>query len=179
MEYGPRALGNRSILADASNPAVQERINEAIKFRESFRPFAPSVRQEDAGLYFNWQGASPYMLFVAPVLLHRRTPVPVDYENWPLVDRLLHARSDIPAVTHVDFSARLHTVTASSNPLFYQLLTKFEELTGLGMLVNTSFNVRGEPIVCTPDDALDCFFKTKMDYLVIGNFLLSKGDQNH
>jgi len=178
MEFGPRALGNRSILADSANPAIQQRLNRKIKFRESFRPFAPSVREEDAPDYFTWQAASPYMLFVAPVAEHRRKPVPPAETGASLTERLAGIRSDVPAVTHLDYSARLQTVSRATNPLFYDLLTAFEKATGRGVLVNTSFNVRGEPIVCTPEDALRCFSQTDMDYLVVGNFLLDKQAQS-
>lgn len=174
MEFGPRALGNRSILADAANPAIQQRLNLKIKFRESFRPFAPSIRQEDVPTYFDWLLPSPYMLFVAPVAEHRRRSVPLAGAPGTLTERLTQIRSDIPAVTHLDYSARLQTVSRATNPLFYDLLTAFKATTGNGILVNTSFNVRGEPIVCTPENALQCFMLTDMDYLIIGNYMLAK-----
>ncbi|QMU29053.1 carbamoyltransferase family protein [Adhaeribacter radiodurans] len=174
MEFGPRALGNRSILADASNSQMQQRLNEKIKLREGFRPFAPSVRVEDVTRYFEWEGLSPYMLLVAPVKNNIRTPEPPEYHTLPLYNRLSHPRSSIPAVTHLNYTARLQTVTQTTNPLFYDLLTEFFILTGTGVLVNTSFNVRGEPIVCTPEDALRCYLKTDMDCLVLGNYILEK-----
>ncbi|MGB3776892.1 MAG: carbamoyltransferase [Tunicatimonas sp.] len=174
MEFGPRALGNRSILGDARHPRMQQKINRSIKFRESFRPFAPSVREEDASDYFDLRAPSPYMLQVHPVRSGRRLPAPEHSPDAPLLDRLRHARSDIPAVTHVDYSARVQTVNRDTNPLFWKLLTAFKEVTGYGLLINTSFNVRDEPIVCTPEDAYRCFTATKMDCLVLGNYLLEK-----
>lgn len=177
MEFGPRALGNRSILADASNPTIQQRMNVKIKFRESFRPFAPSVRLEDAATYFDWRGSSAYMLWVATIKKERQKSI--SEKKLPLENRLAAIRSDIPAVTHLDYTARLHTVTPETNSLFYRLLTVFDELTGCGVLVNTSFNVRGEPIVGSPEDALRCFMQTDMDYLVIGNYFLDKQAQQN
>ncbi|MDQ3290413.1 MAG: carbamoyltransferase [Bacteroidota bacterium] len=174
MEFGPRALGNRSILADATHPGMQQRLNEKIKLREAFRPFAPSVRLKDVAKYFKWEGLSPYMLMVAPVQEDLRNPEPEGYYSWPLYERLLHPRSTIPAVTHLNYSARLQTVSQATNPLYYQLLSNLNALTGNGILVNTSFNVRGEPIVCTPEDAIRCFLKTDMDCLAIGNYFLNK-----
>jgi carbamoyltransferase len=174
MEFGPRALGNRSILADPRNPEMQKRLNLKIKFREGFRPFAPSVLAEEAPAYFNLPGSSPYMLLTAPVDPARWMPEPDGYPAMPLSDRLYHLRSDIPAVTHVDYSARIQTVSRETNPRFWQLIEAFRQQTGYGLLVNTSFNVRGEPIVCTPEDACRCFRQTDMDYLVMGNFLLEK-----
>lgn len=177
MEFGPRALGNRSILGDARNPEMQKRMNLKIKYREGFRPFAPSVLAEDAGAYFELAHPSPYMLVTAPVARERRRPEPPGYAQRELYDRLYHRRSDIPAVTHVDYSARVQTVHRETNRRYWQLLDAFKALTGYGLLVNTSFNVRGEPIVCTPEEACRCFLQTDMDYLVIGNFLLEKGQQ--
>jgi carbamoyltransferase len=173
MEFGPRALGNRSILADATRPEMQARLNEKIKLREGFRPFAPSVREEDAARYFNLDVPSPYMLLVAPVNPSCRKPLPPD-----LARKLVYPRSELPAVTHVDYSARVQTVSPRDNPRFYRLLTACKAATGHGILVNTSFNVRGEPVVCTPEDALRCFMLTDMDDLVIGNFVLHKGRQS-
>jgi carbamoyltransferase len=166
MEFGPRALGGRSILADPRGPEVQRTVNLKIKFRESFRPFAPSVRAERAAEYFDLAVASPYMLLVAQV---RGASI----EGVGL-DRLRHVDSPVPAVTHVDGSARVQTVHEGTNPLFYRLLGAFEERTGCGVLVNTSFNVRGEPIVCTPEDAYRCFRRTHIDALAIGPCLVRK-----
>lgn len=177
MEFGPRALGNRSILGDARNAEMQKKLNLKIKYREGFRPFAPSVLAEDAKEYFDLDTSSPYMLLVAPVKESRRNPLPENYSSLSMNNRLYHLRSDIPAVTHIDFSARVQTIHRETNPRFYLLLEKFKALTGYSLLVNTSFNVRGEPPVCTPDDAYKCFMRTEMDYLVMGNFILSKADQ--
>lgn len=177
MEFGPRALGNRSILGDARNAEMQKKLNLKIKYREGFRPFAPSVLAEDANEYFELDTASPYMLIVAPVKnLHRKT-VPDNYHQLPMMERLYTLRSDLPAITHVDFSARVQTIHPETNPRYYQLLKSFKQLTGYGLLVNTSFNVRGEPPVCIPDDAYKCFMRTEMDYLVLGNYILSKHEQ--
>lgn len=177
MEFGPRSLGNRSILADPRDPEIQKKLNLKIKFREGFRPFAPSVLEEDYKKYFDLDCPSPYMLFVAPVLENKRRPIPDNYAQLELYERLYHIRSDIPAVTHVDFSARIQTVSRSTNFRFWSLISAFKELTGIGMLVNTSFNVRGEPIVCTPEDAYCCFMHTGMDVLVMGDFLFIKDEQ--
>ncbi len=177
MEFGPRALGNRSILGDARNPEMQKRMNLKIKYRESFRPFAPSVLAEDASEYFELDKASPYMLIVADVKKDRRKNIPENYQKLALKERLYFLRSDIPAVTHVDFSSRIQTVHSQTNPVFWKLLNAFKKKTGYSVLVNTSFNVRGEPIVCTPDDAYKCFMKTNMDFLVMGNFLFKKDEQ--
>lgn len=178
MEWGPRALGNRSILGDPRDPEMQKKLNLKIKYREGFRPFAPSVLAEDAEEYFGLEGAaSPYMLLVAPVQEARRNPLPDGYEDMEMWQRLYHQRSDIPAVTHVDYSARIQTVHKETNPRYHQLLRAFKERTGCGLVVDTSFNVRGEPIVCTPEDAYRCFMRTEMDHLVIGNHLFSKADQ--
>jgi carbamoyltransferase len=176
MEYGPRALGNRSILADARNPAMQKTINTAVKFRESFRPFAPAVLEEDRNRFFDIETPSPYMLFVAPVKEDRRTK-PVGGKPGDPLAALHEIRSDIPAVTHVDYSARVQTVSKKDNPVFHELLREFKNQTGCGVLVNTSFNIKDEPIVCTPEDAYRCFMSTKMEYLVIGNFLFEKSRQ--
>ncbi len=171
MEFGPRALGNRSILGDARSTKMQSVMNLKVKFRESFRPFAPVVRRERASDYFDLEAESPYMLLVAPVRESLRHPVANDFEG---LERLKQIRSEIPAVTHVDYTARVQTVTREQNPLFYSLLERFEAATGCALLVNTSFNVRGEPIVCSPDDAYRCFMNTEMDYLVVGSFLLDR-----
>jgi carbamoyltransferase len=177
MELGPRALGNRSILGDPRHPQMQKRLNIKIKYREGFRPFAPSVLSEDAQHYFQLDQPSPYMLLVAPVQKKIRKPLPDNYDTLELYDRLYHLRSDIPAVTHVDYSARIQTVHKETNEKYWQLIDTFKQLTGCSVIVNTSFNVRGEPIVCTPEDAYTCFMRTDMDYLVIGNFFFEKTDQ--
>jgi len=177
MEYGPRALGNRSILGDARAPEMQKRLNLKIKYREGFRPFAPSVLVEDMEQYFALDRPSPYMLLVAPVQEARQNPLPQGYEDLPLFERLYHLRSDIPAVTHVDYSARIQSVNRETNPRYWQLIEEFKKQTGYGVIVNTSFNVRGEPIVCTPYDAYQCFMRTEMDYLVLGDYLFDKKSQ--
>ena len=177
MEYGPRALGGRSIIGDARSAAMQSVMNLKIKYRESFRPFAPAVLAEDVSDYFNLDRPSPYMLIVAPVKESLRLDVSKDQESLFGIEKLKVPRSKIPAVTHVDYSARIQTVHHESNPRFYALLKKFKEKTRTGVLVNTSFNVRGEPIVCTPTDALRCFMRTEMDYLVVENCLLEKAAQ--
>lgn len=177
MEFGPRALGARSILGDPRDPAMQSRMNLKIKFRESFRPFAPAVLREHAPQYFDGIDESPYMLFVASVAAARRAPHCEADEALFGIERLKQSRSDIPAVTHVDYSARLQTVAPQDHPSFYPLLQAFHQKTGCSVLVNTSFNVRGEPIVCTPQDAYRCFMRTDMDYLVLGRYLLRKQQQ--
>ena len=177
MEFGPRALGARSILGDARNPKMQSVMNLKIKFRESFRPFAPSVLRERVSDYFNLDTDSPYMLLVAPVVEKRRiTPTQEQQSLWG-IDLLNVPKSDIPAATHVDYSARIQTVHEDTNPRYYKLLKAFEAKTGCGLLVNTSFNVRSEPIVCTPEDAYRCFMRTAIDVLVLENCLLYKADQ--
>jgi carbamoyltransferase len=177
MEFGPRALGARSILADPRDPRMQALINLKIKFREGFRPFAPSVLDDRAVDYFDLSGESPYMLIVAPVKPERRLPLPdSDGQRWG-IDLLNVPRSDIPAVTHLDYSARIQTVSTERTPLYHELISEFDALTGCPLLVNTSFNVRGEPIVCTPHDAYRCFMRTHLDYLVIGSFILAKSAQ--
>ncbi len=177
MEFGPRALGSRSILGDARNKDMQKRLNVKIKFRESFRPFAPSVAYEDAREYFQIDRPSPYMLLIADVEKKRCTPLPPGYHQLPIREKLYFLRSDIPAVTHLDYSARLQTVHRETNPLFWELHRAFKKRTGYSVMVNTSFNVRGEPIVCTPDDAYRCFMRTDMDYLVMGRYLFDKREQ--
>jgi carbamoyltransferase len=177
MEFGPRALGARSILGDARNKEMQKKLNLKIKYRESFRPFAPSVLAEDSTSYFNIDTPSPYMLLVADVAEKRKAHLPENYFDLPLMERLYINRSDIPSVTHIDFSARIQSVHKETNERYWELLNKFKERTGYGLLVNTSFNVRGEPIVCTPDDAYRCFMRTEMDYLVIGDYLFRKTEQ--
>jgi carbamoyltransferase len=177
MEFGPRALGNRSILGDPRNPDMQKKLNLKIKYREGFRPFAPSVLAEEKEAYFELDAASPYMLLVAPVQEHRRISLPLDYYSRSLWDRLYYVRSDIQSVTHLDFSARVQTVHRETNPLYWQLIKSFKDITGYGVIVNTSFNIRGEPIVCTPEDAYRCFMSTEMDILVIGQFMYKKEEQ--
>ncbi|WP_234733063.1 carbamoyltransferase family protein [Tellurirhabdus bombi] len=177
MEFGPRALGGRSILGDPRNAEMQKKLNLKIKYRESFRPFAPSVLAEDCEQYFEYKGVSPYMLLVHPVAKSRQKPLPADYHSLSLRDKLYHLRSDLPSITHIDYSARIQTVHQETNPRYYQLIDAFKQLTGYGVIVNTSFNVRGEPIVCTPEDAYRCFMRTEMDYLAVGNFLFAKQKQ--
>jgi carbamoyltransferase len=177
MEFGPRALGNRSILGDARNSEMQLKLNLKIKYRESFRPFAPSVLMEDVQKYFELDKPSPYMLLVANVTEKHRNKIPGNYFELPLMERLYFERSDIPSVTHIDYSARVQTVHSETNLRYYELINQFKALTGTGVIVNTSFNVRGEPIVCTPEDAYKCFMRTEMDYLVIGDFLFDKREQ--
>ena len=177
MEFGPRALGNRSILGDPRCPEMQKKLNLKIKYREGFRPFAPSVLEEDISTFFDIDTASPYMLLVAPVLESRRTKLPDKYEELPLYERLYFLRSDVPSITHIDFSARIQSVSRETNPKYWQLINTFKKKTGYGIVVNTSFNVRGEPIVCSPDDAYRCFMRTEMDYLVMGNYLFDKKEQ--
>jgi carbamoyltransferase len=177
MEFGPRALGSRSILGDARSPRMQAQMNLKIKFRESFRPFAPSVLRERVSTFFEMDVDSPYMLLVAPVKEERRLPMPEGSDELWGIAKLNVPRSDIPAVTHIDYSARVQTVSASTNPDYHALIEAFEDQTGYGVVVNTSFNVRGEPIVCTPEDAYRCFMRTHIDYLVLGEFLLAKDAQ--
>ncbi len=177
MEFGPRALGARSILGDPRSPRMQAQMNIKIKFREGFRPFAPSVLRERVSEYFELDGDSPYMLLVAPVRPERRVPLAAgQHELWG-IDKLNVPRSDIPAVTHIDYSARVQTVSRDTNQPYYDLIKAFERRTGCGVVVNTSFNVRGEPIVCTPEDAYRCFMRTDIDALAIGPFVLDKGAQ--
>jgi len=177
MEFGPRALGSRSILGDARSPKMQEIMNLKIKFRESFRPFAPSVLQEKTKDYFDLEGESPYMQLVADVRESVRTPVAEEETHLSGMDRLKLVRSKIPAVTHVDYSARLQTVSDNGNPLYYRMIKRFDEKYDCPVIINTSFNVRGEPIVCTPQDAYRCFMRTNMDYLLLGNCLIRKEAQ--
>jgi carbamoyltransferase len=177
MEFGPRALGNRSILGDPRCPEMQKKLNLKIKYREGFRPFAPSVLEEDISTFFDIDTISPYMLLVAPVLESRRTKLPEKYEELPLYERLYFLRSDVPSITHIDLSARIQSVSRETNPKYWQLINTFKQKTGYGIVVNTSFNVRGEPIVCSPDDAYRCFMRTEMDYLVMGNYLFDKKEQ--
>ncbi|MGN6420674.1 MAG: carbamoyltransferase family protein [Pseudobacter sp.] len=177
MEFGPRALGARSIIADARNPEMQKKLNLKIKYREGFRPFAPVVPAEDVNEYFEHADISPYMLMVKPVKQKRRIPYPASFEGKELLEKLYFLRSDIPAITHIDYSARIQTVHEETNPRFYKLLQAFKKKTGYSVMVNTSFNVRGEPIVNTPEDSYRCFMRTDMDYLVVGNFLFDKKTQ--
>jgi len=177
MEFGPRALGSRTIIGDARSPKMQATMNIKIKFREGFRPFAPSVLVEKVSDYFEMKNESPYMLLTADVKKERRIPMmDEDLKKWG-IDKLNVVRSDIPAITHVDYSARLQTVHKETNYRYHKLISKFEQKTGCAVIINTSFNVRGEPIVCTPIDAYKCFMRTDMDYLVLGNYILSKADQ--
>jgi len=177
MEFGPRALGNRSILGDARSREMQKKLNVKIKYRESFRPFAPSVLAENTRDFFDLNVDSPYMLLVADVKRERRNQIPDNYNDLPLLERLYFLRSDIPAVTHIDFSARIQTVHKETNLRFWKLINAFKQKTGTGLIVNTSFNVRGEPIVCNPEHAYHCFIRTEMDYLVMGNCLFDKKNQ--
>ena len=181
MEFGPRALGNRSIIADPRDREMQSKLNLKIKYRESFRPFAPSVLAEKTSDYFNMDYESPYMLFVADVNTNRRKHFDikehVSQENVDLLPIVNLERSDIPAVTHVDYSARVQSVHREDNPSYHSLISEFEKITGFGIVVNTSFNVRGEPIVCTPEEAYLCFMRTNMDILVLENFVLFKNEQ--
>jgi carbamoyltransferase len=177
MEFGPRALGARSILGDARNEEMQKKLNLKIKYRESFRPFAPSVLEEDCKLYFENTTISPYMLIVQPVVESRRNDLPQHFNSLPLKEKLYYKRSDIPAVTHIDFSARIQTVHKETNSKYWELINEFKKATGYGVIVNTSFNVRGEPIVCSPEDAYRCLMRTEMDFLVIGNFIFDKKHQ--
>ncbi len=177
MEFGPRALGSRSILGDPRSPKMQADMNIKIKFREGFRPFAPSVLKERAGEYFELNVESPYMLLVAPVKKERQIPMSSEQRTLWGIDLLNVPRSDLPAITHIDYSARVQTVDPETNPNYHGLIKEFERLTGCAVLVNTSFNVRGEPIVCTPADAYRCFMRTHIDYLVLGPYLLDKARQ--
>ncbi len=176
MEFGPRALGGRSIIGDARSPKMQSVMNLKIKYRESFRPFAPSCLVEDVSTYFELDRESPYMLLVAQVQ-RGRCIGREDAHKLNIKERINQVRSDIPAITHVDYSARVQTVERSTNPRYYDMIRSFKDLTGYGVIINTSFNVRGEPIVCTPEDAYRCFMRTEMDYLVLGDFILDKKAQ--
>ncbi len=177
MEFGPRALGSRSILGDARKTDMQLKLNLKIKYRESFRPFAPSVLAESASEYFDLECDSPYMLLVQPVKESRRNELPEEYHNMPLREKLAYQRSDLPAITHIDYSARIQTVHKETNSRYWKLIEAYKKLTGYGLIVNTSFNVRGEPIVCSPEDAYRCFMNTEMDYLVLGNYVFDKIEQ--
>ncbi len=177
MEFGPRALGARSILADARNPDMQKKLNLKIKFREGFRPFAPIVLAEEVSAFFEHEGISPYMLLVKPVKKSHQIPYPEGFKGNSLLDKLYFKRSDMPSITHIDYSARLQTIHKETNPRVWNLLKAFQGKTGYPVLVNTSFNVRGEPIVNTPEDSYRCFMRTDMDYLIIGNFIVDKKQQ--
>ncbi|MEM6831115.1 MAG: carbamoyltransferase C-terminal domain-containing protein, partial [Bacteroidota bacterium] len=177
MEFGPRALGNRSILADPRDNETQQTLNLKIKFRESFRPFAPSILAERVQDYFSPAVPSPYMLLVLDVHPDQQKALPEGYADLPIREKLKVMRSTLPAITHIDMSARVQTVDQTSNPRYYGLIRAFEEQTGCPVLVNTSFNVRGEPIVCRPEEAYRCFMKTNMDVLVLGDFVFLKTQQ--
>jgi len=177
MEFGPRALGGRSIIGDPRSPKMQSVMNLKIKYRESFRPFAPSVLEEKVSEWFDMNTESPYMLLVAPVREDKRTDMPDEQKKLFGIDLLNVPRSQIPAITHVDYSARIQTVRKETNPRYYDLINEFDKMTGCPVIINTSFNVRGEPIVCRPEEAYLCFMRTEMDTLVLGNFVLDKVDQ--
>jgi len=177
MEFGPRALGNRSILADPRDPKMQHQVNQKIKFREGFRPFAPAVMEEEATQYFELDRPSPYMLFTPKIKSNLRNDLPPDFNDFPILKRLHHPKSQLPAITHTDFSTRVQTVTKNSNPKFWALLLEFKNLTGFPILLNTSFNIRDEPIVCTPKDAYNCFMNSGLDLLVINNYVYYKTQQ--
>jgi carbamoyltransferase len=177
MEFGPRALGARSILGDARSSSMQKTLNLKVKYRESFRPFAPAVLREDVASWFDLDDDSPYMLLVADVRADRRLPLPPGVDSLWGIDQLNIARSTIPAVTHVDYSARIQTVRRDTNPLYFDIIEQFHARTGCPVIVNTSFNVRGEPIVCSPQDAYRCFMRTNMDVLVLENFILERTAQ--
>ncbi len=178
MEFGPRALGGRSIIADPRSEVVQKQLNLKVKYRESFRPFAPSVLREDVSEWFDIQSDSPYMLLVADVAKSKQLPMTPEQEKLFGIEKLNVPRSQIPAITHVDYSARIQTVHAHTNPKYFDLITKFKEMTGCPVLVNTSFNVRGEPIVCTPEDSFNCLMGTEIEFLVVGNAIMRKEDQD-
>ncbi|MDP7039651.1 MAG: carbamoyltransferase C-terminal domain-containing protein, partial [Myxococcota bacterium] len=177
MEFGPRALGGRSILADPRSTRMQKTLNLKVKYRESFRPFAPSVLYEHVNEWFELKGPSPYMLLVADVHESRQVKMNAEEEKLFGIEKLNVPRSSVPAITHVDYSARIQTVHSETNPLYHKLISAFKKHTGCPMLVNTSFNIRGEPIVCTPEDAFHCFMGTELDLLVCGNCVLVKENQ--
>ena len=178
MEFGPRALGGRSIIADPRSPKMQKQLNLKVKYRESFRPFAPSVLREDVGEWFEHYIDSPYMLLVADVQKDKRRTMTVEEKALFGIEKLNVSRSSVPAITHIDYSARIQTVHKDTNPLYHALISNFKNMTGCPLIVNTSFNVRGEPIVCTPKDAFKCFMGTDLDVLALGNFLLIKEQQD-
>jgi carbamoyltransferase len=177
MEFGPRALGARSILADPRDPGMQKKLNLKIKYRESFRPFAPSVLAEDAEEYFQLKSDSPYMCLVKKINEKYKKGIPKDFREKSLAEKLEESLSNIPAVTHVDYTSRIQTVHRGTNPRFKALLEYFKSITGCPVLINTSFNVRNEPIVNTPEEAYKCFMNTEMDFLVMNNFLFAKHNQ--
>ena len=178
MEFGPRALGGRSIIADPRSTEMQKQLNLKVKYRESFRPFAPSVLSEDVEDWFEHDADSPYMLFVADVRESKRRKMTQEEENLFGIEKLNIPRSSVPAITHVDYSARIQTVHSDTNPRYHELIKRFKDKTGVPMVVNTSFNVRGEPIICNPTDAFKCFMGTELDALAIGNYLLVKHEQD-
>jgi carbamoyltransferase len=178
MEFGPRALGSRSIIADPRSNIMQKQLNLKVKYRESFRPFAPSILSEHVSEWFEHDGTSPYMLLVADVLQEKRLAMNEDEKRLFGIDKLNIPRSEVPAITHVDYSARIQTVHADTNPKYHAVISHFHELTGCPLVVNTSFNVRGEPIVCSPADAFRCFMGTELDVLAVGDYLLFKSEQN-
>ena len=178
MEFGPRSLGGRSIIADPRSSEMQKQLNLKVKYRENFRPFAPSILREDVQEWFEHDSESPYMLFVTKINKDKRCSITDEEESLFGIDKLNVQRSLVPAVTHVDYSARIQTVNEHTNPRFHELITKFKEKTGCPIVVNTSFNVRGEPIVCTATDAFKCFMGTDLDILAVGNFLLFKDQQD-
>ena len=178
MEFGPRALGGRSIIADPRSASVQKQLNLKVKYRESFRPFAPSVLREDVAEWFDHDSDSPYMLMVADVAKNKQLPMTAEQEKLFGIEKLNVPRSQIPAITHVDYSARIQTVHRETNPMYHRLITKFKSLTGCPVIVNTSFNVRGEPIVCTPEDSFNCLMGTEIEFLVVGNCIMRKEDQD-
>jgi carbamoyltransferase len=178
MEFGPRALGGRSIIGDARSPTMQKLLNLKVKYRESFRPFAPSVLREKVSEWFELNGDSPYMLLVADVAAKHRRQMTAEEEALFGIEKLNVPRSSIPAITHVDYSARIQTVHETTNPRYHALISEFDRLTGCPVVVNTSFNVRGEPIVCTPEDAFRCFMGSEIEYLAVGNCWLKKEEQD-
>ena len=178
MEFGPRALGNRSIIADPRDPSMQKNLNLKVKFRESFRPFAPAILREDLEEWFEINVDSPYMLVVSQIANSKKISMTEKDQQLFGINKLNVKRSELPSVTHVDYSARIQTVHRETNPRFYELINRFKLITGCPVLINTSFNVRGEPIVCTPRDAFRCFMGTNLDVLTIGNFILRKEDQD-
>jgi carbamoyltransferase len=177
MEFGPRALGGRSIIADPRSPTMQKLLNLKVKYRESFRPFAPSVLRDDVSQWFDIDDDSPYMLLVADIVKEKRIKVTEEEQSLFGIEKLNVPRSEIPSVTHVDYSARVQTVHKETNPRYFALIKRFKEITGCPVIVNTSFNVRGEPIICTPEDAFRCFMATELDVLVIKDAFLTKGAQ--
>jgi carbamoyltransferase len=178
MEFGPRALGGRSIIADPRSPVMQKQLNLKVKYRESFRPFAPSVLRENVSEWFEHDTDSPYMLIVADVKNDKRLALTKEQESLFGIDKLNVPNSSVPAITHVDYSARIQTVHVDTNPLYHAVISKFKEKTGCPIVINTSFNIRGEPIICSPTDAFRCFMGTGIDILAVGNFVLYKKQQD-